>query len=283
MQAPARRRPVRRSGVAPRPGRPSTRFTAALALLLAPASGVHAEPPFSGTAFLDPDIITAATPTRFVAAVATGQAPRMMFDRRLNAFASYNAYLFQASYADGLQIEFQVNPEFGSVAAAQAVVEFYAPIIGRLPRGLRQDVQTSWIHQGDEAFGGGNNNLLIHTGALAQTYIDLGALEEVLAHEATHTSLDAELASSAAWLAAQAADPDFISTYARDEPAREDVAESLVPWLALQCARERIDPEVAATIETTIPNRLAVFDAAALDLAPLDCDPDRVYRDGFEG
>lgn len=263
-------------------GRHSMRW-ATLALALALASGARAEPPFSGTAFLDPDIITAASPTRFLAAVPAGQAMRTMFDRRINAFASYNAYLFNASYADGLQIEFQVNPEFGSTGAAQAVVDFYAPIIGRLPRALRQDVQTSWIHQGDEPFGGGNNNLLIHTGQLAQTYIDLGALEEILAHEAAHTSLDADLASSPAWLAAQAADPEFISTYARDNPTREDVAESLVPWLALQCARDRIDAEVAATIEASIPNRLALFEAAALELAPLECNPVRIHRDGFEG
>lgn len=269
--------------MAQRQGRPSRMFAAALVLLLGPACGVRAEPPFGGTAFLDPDIITAATPTRFLSAVPAGQAMRTMFDRRINAFASYNAYLFEASYSDGLQIEFQVNPEFGSVAAAQAVVDFYGPIIGRLPRGLRQDVRTSWIHQGDEAFGGGNDNLLIHTGALAQSYIDLGVLEEILAHEATHTSLDAALASAPAWLAAQAADPDFISTYARDNPTREDVAESLVPWLALQCARDRIDPQVATTIEATIPNRLAVFDAAAIELAPLECDPARIYRNGFEG
>ena len=248
-------------------------------VLAAPAC---ATPPFSGTVFLDEDIIPSDSPTRFVSASYAGQAQRTMFDRRLNAFASFNAYLFQASYSDGLQIEFQVNPEFGSVQAAQDVVAFYAPVIGRLPRALRVQVQTSWIHQGDEAFGGGNDNLLIHTGSLAQLYIDLGVLEETLAHEAVHTSLDGAHAAAPGWLAAQASDAEFISEYARDNPTREDVAESFVPWLGVACARSRLDPAVAATIEATIPARLAYFEALALDLAPYECAPERVFRSGFE-
>ena len=39
--------------------------------------------------------------------------------------------------------------------------------------------------------------------------------------------MDGPHAASAGWLAAQAADPEFISTYARDNPTREDIAESL--------------------------------------------------------
>jgi hypothetical protein len=256
----------------------TSRLAALLALTLFEPGRAAAEPPFGGTVFIADRIITAGTPTRYVSAGYTGQAPRLMFDRRLNAFATFDAYLFQASYSDGLQIEFQVNPEFGSVAAAQAVVAYYAPVIGRLPRALRAQVQTSWIHQGDEAFGGGNANLLIHTGSIAQGYIDDGILEEVLAHEATHTSLDGAHAASAGWLAAQSADAEFISAYARDNPTREDVAESLVPWLGLRCARSALHGTDAATIEATIPARLSYFDALALDLAPLDCDPARVHR-----
>lgn len=252
---------------------------------LALATGLRdapAVPPYDGTIYLDPDIILSDGPTRFVSASYTGQGMRTMYDRRIDAFASFNAYLFAATYSDGLGIEFQVNPEFGSVAAAQAQVAFYAPVIGRLPRALRIDVQTSWIHQGDESFGGGNNNLLIHTGAVAQSYIDLGVLEETLAHEAVHTSLDAAYATSTGWIGAQAADGEFISTYARDNPTTEDVAESFVPYLAVRCARSRVDAQVLATIEATIPNRLAILDAQGFDLSPLTCG-DRLFVDDFEG
>lgn len=242
-----------------------------------------AEPPYSGTIFLDPDILTAGDPTTFVGLTDAGQGQRLMFDRRVNQFVALNAYLFVATYADGLQIEFQVNPEFASVAAARAEAAFYAPVIGRLPRVLRADVQTSWIHRGDEAFGGGNDNLLIHTGAIAQGYIADGILEEAFVHEAAHTSLDAAHAASPGWVAAQQADAEFISTYARDNPTREDVAESVLPWLALTCARHRIDESLATTTQATIPNRLAYFDAQVTGLGPLDCNAERVHEDGFEG
>lgn len=241
-----------------------------------------AEPPFSGTVFIAPNLITSSMTTRFADLTYTGRGDRLMFDRRINAFATYNAYLFDATYADGLTIEFQVNPEFGSVSAAQSVVETYAPVIGRLPYVLREDVETGWIHQGDEPFGGGNNNLLIHTGSEAQSYIDTGTLEEALAHEAAHTSLDPDHEDAPGWLAAQKADPEFISTYARDNPEREDIAESFVPWLAVHCAPDRTDPGVIQTIEDTIPNRLDYFAAAGFNLEPLDCDPSRIFRDRFE-
>jgi hypothetical protein len=51
--------------------------------------------------------------------------------------------------------------------------------IGRLPTVLRSQLRTVWIHQGVEPFGGGNNNLLIHTGQ-ADLYYASGILEETL-------------------------------------------------------------------------------------------------------
>ena len=227
-----------------------------------------ADPPFWGTIFLDPDIITAEDPTTFQSITYDGQAMRTMFDRRVNDWITVNAFLFTAVYSDGLSIEVQVNPEFSTSAAAATEAETYARVIGRLPKVLRLDVQTAWIHQGTEPFGGGNNNLLIHIGQAALYEAD-GILEETFVHEASHTSLDAAHAASAGWLAAQSADSNFISTYARDFPNREDIAESFLPYLAVRYRADRISPELAATITATIPNRIAYFDAQAFDVAPV--------------
>jgi hypothetical protein len=119
-----------------------------------------------------------------------------------------------------------------------------------------------------EPFGGGNNNILIHTGQAA-LYVGDGIREETLIHEASHSSLDGAHAASAGWLAAQLADPDFISTYAQDFPGREDIAESFLVWLAVRHRLDRIDPTLAAAIMSTIPNRLAYFDSQDFDLRPL--------------
>lgn len=228
----------------------------------------RAAPPFSGTIFIDPDIITEADPTTYQSTVSAGRGNRRMFDRRVNGWVYLNAYLFEADFNDGLKIEIQVNPEFGSARAAQAEARKYAPIIGRLPSCLRAEVATVWIHQGVELFGGGNNNLLIHTGQ-AQRYWANGILEEVFVHEASHSSLDRTHASAPGWLAAQLADPEFISTYARENRSREDIAESFLVYLAVRYRPERISQSHFHTIFQTIPHRIAYFDRQDFDMHPI--------------
>jgi hypothetical protein len=217
---------------------------------------------------MDPDIITASDPTTFQALSPKGQGNRTMFDRRANAFVQFQAYLFDATFSDGLSAEIQVNPEFGSSEAARVEAEKYAIVIGRIPKALRIDVLTVWIHKGMEPFGGGNNNLLIHVGQ-GDAYIADGILEETFVHEAAHTSLDAAHAASAGWLSAQAKDVNFISTYARDYPTREDVAESMLPWLAVRYRASRISPAQISKIQRAIPNRLAYFDSLNLVVLPV--------------
>ncbi len=241
-----------------------------LLLALGPGLSFRAEamPPFWGTIFLDPEIITPSDPTTFLGATYAGRGLRLMFDRRVNGWVWKDAYLFDAIYEDGLDAEIQVNPEFGSTDAAEAEALKYGEAVGRLPTSLRANVQTMWIHKGVEPFGGGNNNLLIHTGQ-ADLYVQDGILEETFVHEAAHTSLDATHAAAPGWLAAQNADPDFISSYAESFPTREDIAESFLPWLALRYRRERISASLADTFEQTIPNRIAYFDAQTFDMHPL--------------
>ncbi|MCB0215199.1 MAG: hypothetical protein H6648_09255 [Caldilineae bacterium] len=227
-----------------------------------------ASPPFWGTIFIDPDIITPADPSSFEGLRDAGRGERTMYDRRVDGWITVEAFLFDARYDDGLAIEIQVNPEFASVDAARAEAERFAPVIGQLPRALRVGVETVWIHQGTAPFGGGNHNLLIHVGQ-AERYVAEGILEETLVHEAAHSSLDETHAAAPGWLAAQAADGGFISTYARDNPDREDIAESYLPYLALRHRADRISGALAATIQATIPNRMRYFDALDLDLYPI--------------
>ena len=231
------------------------------------AERAHAEPPFSGTIFLDPDIITDTDPTTFTHLVDSGQAVRRMFDRRVNGWVSVNAFLFNANYSDGLVSEIQVNPEFGNRAGALEQASRFAPVIGRLPTCLRADVQTVWIHKGIQPFGGGNHNLLIHTGQ-ADVYEASGILEETLVHEATHTSLDAAHAAAKGWVAAQKVDDAFISTYARDYPDREDLAESFLLYMTLRHRSNRISETLSNTIARTIPNRIAYLDGLDLEMNP---------------
>lgn len=262
MPEPLRRRPIRSLVLA--------LSVAGCSADEAPLEPVRAgPPPFAGTIFIDPDIIRSADPSTFQSLSYAGQEPRTMFDRRVDGWVTVDAFLFDARFDDGLTAEIQVNPEFGVAGTAMSEAEKYAEVIGRLPTSLRNDVQTVWIHRGTQPFGGGNDNLLIHVGQ-ADLYAAEGILEEALVHEAAHTSLDAAHAAAPGWLAAQAADGRFISTYARDHPSREDIAESFLPYLAARYRSDRISSSLADTILRTIPNRLAYFDRQRFDVFPIN-------------
>ncbi len=222
-------------------------------------------PPFGGSVFITSGLLTSADPTVYTVATSAGRGSRRMFDRRVNDWITVDAYLVDLAFSDGLSAEVQVNPEFGSDGAALALAQRFGPVIGRLPRALREDVETVWIHQGVFPFGGGNNNLLIHTGQ-ADDYEATGVLEEALVHEASHTSLDASIAAASGWVAAQRADSCFVSTYARDNPTREDVAESFLPYLALRRRPASLSAEQRAAVTASMPNRIAYFDRLSLDL-----------------
>ena len=226
-------------------------------------------PPFGGTIFIDPDIVLPSDPTTFLKLVYSGQETRTMYDRRVNGWITIEPFLFDASFDDNLTIEIQVNPEFENPETAQLEAEKFAPIIGQLSTALRRYVQTVWIHKGTEPFGGGNNNLLIHTGQ-ADEYIKDGILEETFIHEASHTSLDASHANSAGWLQAQTDDPTFISVYARDNPTREDIAESYLTYFAIAYRLDRISDGLSDSISKAIPNRIKYFDGLELDMYPVE-------------
>ena len=229
---------------------------------------VSQEPPYRGTAFIAPDLIVASDPSALRSLDSAGRDTRRMFDRRADAFVLTDAYLFDAAFEGAMVVEVQVNAEFGDAATAERHAAFYARAIGQLPAGLRTRVETVWIHRGDTPFGGGNDNILIHTGKAAE-YLRDGVLEEILMHEAAHTSLDPVHAAADAWLAAQAADGGFVSDYARDHPRREDVAESFGPFFAVRHRPERIPRDMGETIEATMPNRIEFFDRLELDMHPV--------------
>jgi hypothetical protein len=84
-------------------------------------------------------------------------------------------------------------------------------------------------------------------------------------HEACHTAFDDTLNRAADWEDAQKADTGtFISTYARDYPQREDVAESFLCYLAVRYRSDRISDADGKKILEAIPERIAYFDAQPL-------------------
>ena len=221
------------------------------------------KPPFGGTNSIDPDIVTAEDPSSFKSISYKGQSPRTMYDNR-SSWVKLPAFLFEAKFEDGSIIEMQVNPEFKDKSIAEVEAKKYAFLIGQLPAVLRKDIHTSWIHKGNNGWGGGNNNILIHTGAPFERD---GIEEETLIHEAANTSLDSYHANNNDWLDAQRKDNHFISDYAEENPTRQDIAESFLAYIAVTHRSDRISSELKSTILKTIPNRIKYFDNQNFDLS----------------
>lgn len=222
-------------------------------------------PPHDGTIFIEKNILTKDDPSTYQEIVYKGTALRTMYDRRVNDWIEVEAHLFEITFEKKL-VEAQVNAEFTGEEALYLSTK-YAQIIGRIPNVLLKDIETLWIHDGVNPFGGGNNSLLIHVGQ-ANVYENDGILEEVFIHEACHTSLDMEHANSPDWIAAQNNDPIFISTYARDNPASEDIAESFLPYLAIKFKSDRISDDMRNIIIASIPNRIQYFENQDFDYSP---------------
>lgn len=219
-----------------------------------------------GSTYVSPDIIQSSDPSSFQFLNHSGSGSRQVFDRRVNQYLDMDMLLFQARFSDGPDMEVQVNPEFGSVTSAQMQAEVYARAVGQLPLALRRKMRRIVIHRGGDLFGGGIDYLLVHTG-MGEEYIRDGNLEETILHEAAHTSLDPDHKGKATWLHAQQTDGQFITSYARENPEREDIAESFVLYYAAKLRADRLPPETVEHIQQTMPNRIAYFDR--LNIRPL--------------
>ena len=244
-------------------------------------------PPFEGTIFITGDIITSTDPSLFSEIEYKGTGSRQMYDRRNGgSFNDVEPHLFDTSFSDGLKTEIQVNPEF-TLDEATVEANKYAFLIGQLPTALRKDVEIMVIHKGIEPYGGGNNGLLVHTGytEIYESYIPDGSdyiasvVEETLLHEATHTSLDAYHYPNGGWTNSgysegerwiEAVENDnecYISSYARDFPYREDLAELMPLYVAVRYFPERISSELRDKILSCNINRIRYLDSQNLDMS----------------
>jgi hypothetical protein len=226
------------------------------------------EPPFAGTIFITPDIIQDTDPTSFVSLNYVGQSDRKMLDRRSDKFITYNAHLYIASFDDGVALEIQVNPEF-PIDEATNEAEKYSIVVGQIPYTLRKALTDVSIHAGDAPFSGDDKNIVIHT-IQGEEYISEGILAETLIHETVHAVLDEDHKRATAWANAQQQDLGFISTYAQNNPFREDLAESFVPYLAVRYKSDRISLKLKETITSTMQHRINYFEGLDIEIYPME-------------
>jgi len=223
-----------------------------------------APPPFANTTSPCSDIIRATDPTAFTGLTYVGEGERDVWDRRVGGGTRLTFVLYNATYDDGMMVEIRVERDTFKEQAEYYAGKYSKPF-GQLPAGVRTRVRALSIMTGIQPWGGGLDDITIHNGIV---YELTNELEETLLHEAAHTSLT-DYNLSAEWKAAQQADNTFISEYARDNPEREDVAESYVAYLAVRYRAARILKTDADKIVQAIPNRIAFFEAQQLAIHPI--------------
>ena len=226
-------------------------------------------PPWGGTIFITGNIITENDPSTYLSQEYKGISFRNMFDRRKASFSNIEAHIFDTYYSDDHYIEVQVNSEF-TFEQAELESYKYAWLIGQLPKVLKRDIETVWIHKGIYDWGGGNNNILIHTGQTSkfENYKTGNIVEETLIHEAAHTSIDTYHYGTSEWNEQVKNDGyKYVSTYAQDFPNREDIAEMFPLYIAVRYFPDRISEDVKNKFLSTSINRVKYFDSQNLDFS----------------
>ena len=255
---------------------------ALVAALLLGGVGLHAQqtPPYAGTLWdLPSNLLSSTDPSSFRSITYLGLLERHMLIFEDNAYIGMTepVHVFNVSFGRR-DIEFQFYPEYGGEDAALEEAERYADIFGRMPWAIMSLVrEVEFQKDGPRSASGfpiwwprpeSAGTMSIHTDHAFEQAVRRGFMEEVFLHEGVHVSLEHEHRETPEWLAAQEADPTFISTYARDNPLREDFAETVPAWFAVRFRPELLSMRDYEAILDAIPNRLAYLDRQNFDMSP---------------
>ena len=175
-------------------------------------------------------------------------------------------FIFEAKYQIGEDIQIWVNSEFKTHENIAEAALKYSKMIGKLPIFFRKELKWIVIHGPWEDkskctcawYAMRNAGVYIHTEMIREE-----EQQETLIHELAHVTIDMLYYGSAneiIWTQAQKEDAKSISRYAKKNPLVEDIAESVVAWVAVRCKKDRISNSVYKKIIKTIPNRLTVLD-----------------------
>ncbi len=236
----------------------------------------------SGTVFIYPQTIQASDPSTFlnISDTPKSEANVEMFDREAKNgsgdWIKIDAWVFDVSYNDNIKCQIRVRKSNYSQNEASSLAKQYAFMMGQLPACLRRGVNYVNIMKGNREWGGNSATkaLDIQIGKFSDEYKNTNIMEETLAHESCHAALDPLFYGKEDWNKSVKKDNMFVSEYAKDNPEREDVAESFVPYLAVAFRPNRISDEDFKNIKQSIRNRMNLFRDRNLDMSPfisLEC------------
>jgi len=233
------------------------------------------DPPFAGTLWELPDLISSSDYTVYSTSIYEGIETRLFYDNAILDFINYPAHIFKINFGDGLSVDFEIYSEF-SEQEAISIEQKYAPIVGQLGKELRKDIKSIEFLKGDSVASAQRSNDLSYANITfhidwlnntVETRPDGDKTEELLIHESTHLSIDPYVYNQQGWIDAVNLDNNYISTYAKENPDTEDVAENFQAYIAVKYFPERISNSLRDTILSVCLNRFKYFDSLNFDLS----------------
>ena len=232
------------------------------------------EPPFGGTMWDLPDLITSSDYTIYSTSSYQGIETRLFYDKSIPDFINYPAHIYKVNFGDGLSVDFEIYTEF-TLEEAGNIEQKYAPLIGQLGKDLRRNIKSFEFLKGEEVASAQRTddlnyaNITFHTDwlTLVETRFSGDRTEELLIHESTHLSIDPYIYGQQGWTDAVNLDGNYLSTYAKDNPDSEDIAETFQAYIAVKYFPDRISNSLRDTILSVCLNRFKYFDSLNLDLS----------------
>ncbi|MDC0162826.1 hypothetical protein OAI59_01525 [Flavobacteriaceae bacterium] len=232
------------------------------------------EPPFGGTMWDLPDLITSSDYTIYSTSSYQGIETRLFYDKSIPDFINYPAHIYKVNFGDNLSIDFEIHTEFTQEEAGN-IEQKYAPLIGQLGKDLRRNIKSFEFLKGEEVASAQRTddlnyaNITFHTDwlTLVETRFSGDRTEELLIHESAHLSIDPYVYGQQGWTDAVNLDGNYLSTYAKDNPNSEDVAETFQAYIAVKYFPDRISNSLRDTILSVSLNRFKYFDSLNLDLS----------------
>jgi archaellum component FlaC len=233
------------------------------------------DPPFSGTMWDLPDLIKSSDYTVYSSSTYQGILDRLFYDKSIPDFITYPAHVYKVNFGDDLSVDFEIYSEFTQEEASN-LEQKYAPLMGQLGKELRKNIKSIEFLKGEEVASAQRSNdlsyanITFHTDWLnniVETRTDGDRTEELFIHEAAHLSIDPYVYGQQGWTDAVNLDGNYLSTYAKENPESEDIAETFQAYIAVKYFPERITSSLRDTILSICLNRFKYFDSLNLDLS----------------
>merc|ERR1712168_550622 len=124
-----------------------------------------------------------------------GRPQKTMWDMRVWDWIEVNAFVFNASFSDGKDVEVRVNPEFKTIGKAEKQAKKYTEIIGRVPRLFRERLEIldlnngTWLEGGSASGNSDRRSINLNTG-IGEDLIKAGTIENLFIFLGTYSSIN---------------------------------------------------------------------------------------------